>query len=131
MDLTVGDICDGKVTGITKFGVFVQLPNGKSGMVHISEVANTFVKDIRQHLKENQEVKVKVIKIDKEGRVNLSIKQATVPSSKPMTFKTQPIVKTPQELFEDKLKSFMKDSESRMADLKHNMDKKSGSKRRK
>ena len=138
MNFTVGEIYDGKVTGITKFGAFVSLPGGKSGMVHISEVANTFVKDIGEHLKENQDVRVKVIKIDKEGRVNLSIKQAAVQQNagRPVSHKKAPaapvsVPKTPQEQFEDRLKMFMKDSESRMADLKHNMDKKNGSRRRK
>ena len=76
MELTVGTIYDGKVTGITKFGAFVALPGGKSGMVHISEVANAYVEDIKQYLSEGQEVKVKLIGIDPQGRVNLSIKKA-------------------------------------------------------
>ena len=71
MELTVGTIYDGKVTGITKFGAFVALPGGKSGMVHISEVANAYVEDIKQYLSEGQEVKVKLIGIDPQGRVNL------------------------------------------------------------
>jgi S1 RNA binding domain protein len=139
MDFAVGEILEGKVTGITKFGAFVSLPGGKSGMVHISEVANTFVKDIREHLQEKQEVRVKIIKVDKEGRLNLSIKQAMETGSgkpayrkpAPKTAAPAPAPKTPQEQFEDRLKMFMKDSESRMADLKHNMDKKNGSRRRK
>ena len=79
MELTVGTIYDGKVTGITKFGAFVALPGGKSGMVHISEVANTYVEDIKQYLAEGQEVKVKLIAIDPQGRINLSIKKAEPP----------------------------------------------------
>ena len=70
----MGTIYDGKVTGITKFGAFVALPGGKSGMVHISEIANTYVEDIKQFLTEGQEVKVKLIAIDEQGRINLSIK---------------------------------------------------------
>ena len=76
MDLAVGSIVEGKVTGITKFGAFVALPEGKSGMVHISEVAATFVNDIKDFLQEGQQVKVKVINIDQAGRINLSIKKA-------------------------------------------------------
>ena len=76
MDLAVGAIFEGKVTGITKFGAFVSLPEGKSGMVHISEVANSFVNDIKDFLTEGQDVKVKVINIDQAGRINLSIKKA-------------------------------------------------------
>ena len=76
MDLAVGAIFEGKVTGITKFGAFVALPEGKSGMVHISEVANSFVSDIKDFLTEGQMVKVKIIGIDQAGRINLSIKKA-------------------------------------------------------
>ena len=76
MELTVGTVTEGKVTGITKFGAFVALPGGKSGMVHISEVANAFVQDISQHVQEGQTVKVVVIGIDERGRINLSIKRA-------------------------------------------------------
>ena len=76
MELEVGSILEGKVTGITKFGAFVLLPMGKSGMVHISEVANTFVDDINNFLKEGQTVTVKLIAIDPQGRINLSIKKA-------------------------------------------------------
>ena len=79
MDLAVGAIFEGKVTGITKFGAFVALPEGKSGMVHISEVANSFVSDIKDFLTEGQMVKVKVINIDQAGRINLSIKKAQQP----------------------------------------------------
>ena len=75
MELAVGAVLEGKVTGITKFGAFVSLPEGKSGMVHISEVANSYVNDIKDFLSEGQEVKVKVIRIDREGRINLSIKK--------------------------------------------------------
>ena len=76
MELEIGSIYEGKVTGITKFGAFVLLPMGKSGMVHISEVANTFVDDINNFLKEGQTVTVKLIAIDQQGRINLSIKKA-------------------------------------------------------
>ena len=74
--LEVGAIVEGKVTGLTAFGAFVSLPDGKSGMVHISEVSNSFVKDIKDHLKEGQDVKVKVVNITDEGKISLSIKKA-------------------------------------------------------
>ena len=74
MELTVGAILEGKVKSITNFGAFVALPDNKTGMVHISEVANTYVSDIRQHLTEGQEVKVTVIAVD-GGKINLSIKR--------------------------------------------------------
>jgi len=137
MDLALGTIIEGKVTGITKFGAFVALPEGKSGMVHISEIANTFVNDIKDHIAEGQTVKVKVISIDKEGRINLSIKKA-----EEQTYQSRDndadtagakrfaadIRKGPQT-FEDKLKKFMADSESKMSDLKSYTDKKVGSRR--
>ena len=76
MELGVGSILEGKVTGITKFGAFVSLGENKSGLVHISEIANTYVNDIHEHLQEGQAVKVKVLAIDENGRINLSIKRA-------------------------------------------------------
>lgn len=76
MTLEVGAILDGKVTGLTNFGAFVELPGGKTGMVHISEVANTYVKEIRDFVKENEVVKVKVLSIGDDGKVSLSMKQA-------------------------------------------------------
>ena len=74
MQVEVGAVVEGTVTGITKFGAFVSLPDGKSGLVHISEIANTYVSDIRQHLTEGQDVKVMVIGLE-NGKVNLSIKR--------------------------------------------------------
>lgn len=78
--LEIGAIYDGKVTGLTGFGAFVSLPDGKSGMVHISEVSNTYVKDIKDFLKEGQEVKVKVVGISPEGKISLSIRKAQEPT---------------------------------------------------
>ena len=75
-EIEVGAILEGKVTGITKFGAFVSLPGGKSGLVHISEIAYSYVSDVNDHLSEGQDVKVKVINIDENNRINLSIKQA-------------------------------------------------------
>ena len=79
MEFGVGSILDGKVTGITKFGAFVSLPEGRSGLVHISEIAYSYVSEVSEHLKEGQEVKVKVIGIDQNNRINLSIKQVSPP----------------------------------------------------
>ncbi|MFA6308831.1 MAG: S1 RNA-binding domain-containing protein [Clostridia bacterium] len=78
MLVEVGNVVEGKVSGITSFGAFVQLPEGKSGLVHISEVADEYVRDINEHLKENQVVKVKVISLVNKGKISLSIKQANV-----------------------------------------------------
>ena len=76
MQLQVGDIVEGKVTGITNFGAFVKLAGGETGMVHISEVSTVFIKDIKEHLSENQEVKVKILSFGDGGKISLSIKQA-------------------------------------------------------
>lgn len=76
MSLQVGSIVEGKITGLTKFGAFVDLSDGKVGMVHISEVADTYVKEITDFLKEGQEVKVKILNIDDSGKISLSIKKA-------------------------------------------------------
>ena len=154
MGLAVGEILEGKITGITKFGAFVALPEGKSGMVHISEVANSYVNDIKDFVKIEDAVRVKVINIDDQGRINLSIKRAqeqprTEQQAQPKAeFRPRP-ERRPQQrsfapqqrenkqrdpgsmTFEDKLKMFMADSESRMADIRHNTDRKNGSRRRK
>ena len=77
MQLEIGKIYNGKVKGITQYGAFVDIEGGGTGMVHISEIANTYVSDIREHLTEEQEVKVKVIGINEAGKVSLSIKKAS------------------------------------------------------
>lgn len=83
MGIEVGSILDGKVTGITNFGAFVSLPGNRSGLVHISEIAYSYVNDVHDHLAEGQEVKVKVIGVDANNRINLSIKQAAPPPPRP------------------------------------------------
>ncbi len=83
MQPTVGEIFEGKVTGITKFGAFVSLPDGSNGLVHISEIANTYVNDVHDHVTEGQTVKVKVIGISEAGKINLSIKRAEPPAPRP------------------------------------------------
>lgn len=146
MDLTVGSIYEGKVTGITGFGAFVQLEPGKSGMVHISEVANTYVDDIKKHINEGDIVKVKLISIDQNGRINLSIKKAlpvlekpqvvpkhekAVPSQSSSSDDGSMLDRSQDSLFEDRLRMFMQRSESKMSDLRMQKDKKSKARRRK
>ena len=133
MELEVGAIVAGKITGITKFGAFVTLAPGKSGLVHISEIASTYVSDVRDHLTEGQDVMVKIIGVDQSGRMNLSIKSATaLPAEEPYI---RPQVKQPamavaaEPSFEDKLKRFMQDSDSKISGLKQYSDKK-GARRR-
>ncbi len=131
MLVEVGSIVEGKVAGITNFGAFIQLPEGKTGLVHISEIADEYVKDIKNHLHENQEVKVKVLSMD-NGKISLSIKKAVERQAEPKT------VRPPAEIdwnkgasesmtFEDLLSKFMKDSDERMHDLKKNFESKRGS----
>ena len=149
MDLAVGAIVEGKVTGITKFGAFVALPEGKSGMVHISEVASTFVNDIKDFLQEGQTVRVKVLSTE-NGKINLSIKKALPQEERPRSFRPAPrsgaprpapqrgparpapppVPPTPDQIFEDKLKQFMTASEGRMADLNRSMDGRRGRRRK-
>ena len=141
MSLEVGAIVEGEVTGITNFGAFVQLPEGKVGLIHISEVSNVYVKDVHDFLKEHDKVKVKVLSVDARGKIGLSIKQLTPPPAAP-----QPKPQRPQNdnrerrggqrpqnarsmsplSFEDKLSKFLKDSDDRMFDLKRNADSKRG-----
>lgn len=83
MGFEVGSVLEGKVTGITKFGAFVSLPENRSGLVHISEIAYSYVNDVHDHLSEGQTVTVKVIGIDDNNRINLSIKQAAPPPARP------------------------------------------------
>lgn len=137
MSLEVGSILEGKVTGITKFGAFVSLPDGKNGMVHISEVSHSYVSDIREHLSEGQEVKVKVLSVD-ESRVSLSIKKAQEADRKqsfgrrpsaPRTGRPAADEAVPAS-FEDKLKQFMQESENRMSDLRAHTESRRGRGRR-
>jgi len=132
MDFEVGSICAGKVTGITKFGAFVTIAPGKSGLVHISEIASSYVSDVREHLTEGQEITVKIIGIDQTGRMNLSMKSAVpVPMSVSPRRPPQPKQATSvsEPSFEDKLKRFMQDSDNKMSGVKQYSDKK-GARRR-
>jgi S1 RNA binding domain protein len=119
MTIAVGGIVEGIVTGITNFGAFVTLPDGQVGLVHISEVADTYVKDVNDYLKQNDRVKVKVINVDPKGKVGLSIKQATARPSGGGS-------RRPRESLEDKLLKFLKESDERQQTLKRNIDSKRG-----
>jgi len=150
MELTVGAVLEGKVKSITNFGAFVSLPENKTGMVHISEVANAYVSDIRQHLTEGQDVKVMVIGTD-NGKINLSIKRLEpkpqrenngprpnnfrsngAPRREGGSFQNQPQAqqrpqrapvqpaapKTADQLFEEKLKAFMSESDTKLSSMR-------------
>ncbi len=156
MGIEVGSILDGKVTGITKFGAFVSLPGNRSGLVHISEIAYSYVNDVHDLLAEGQEVKVKVIGIDANNRINLSIKQALPPPPRPERRPgprsggsgpradgdrrppsrrsgpgrgpaPEPTQPRGPASFEDQLKQFMASSDSKLSEL--HMNEKRGSRR--
>ncbi len=119
MELKVGAVLEGKVKSITNFGAFVTLPENHTGMVHISEVANCYVSDIRRHLTEGQTVKVKVMKIDEGGKVALSVKKAEEPAPRrPLKAETPRVCQSAPVgpmTFDEKLKQFMSDSDSRIS----------------
>ena len=157
MELTVGAVLEGKVKTITNFGAFVTLGDNKTGMVHISEVANTYVSDIRQHLTEGQDVKVMVIGLD-GGKINLSIKRleakpprenaprqggnfrnnprrenqnAPAQNRPARTAPTPPPApKTADQLFEERLKQFMSESDSKISSIRQYSDHRTKSRRR-
>ena len=161
MELEIGAIQEGKVTGITKFGAFVLLPGGKSGLVHISEIANAYVSDVNDYLKVGDTVKVKILSVNEAGKVNLSIKQAQPSAPRPArpprpaqpaqnaarpAYASRPSnggyrsaaprdgeVAGPSgdSSFEDKLKHFMQQSDSKISDSKIYADRRSGGRRRK
>ncbi|SFR04496.1 S1 RNA-binding domain-containing protein [Desulfoscipio geothermicus] len=121
MPVQTGKILEGKVTGITNFGAFVELPGGETGLVHISEIAEEYVKDVNDFLHINDTVKVKVISVDPKGKIGLSIKQ-TIESPKKRPFQR----KKPDISFEEKLSRFFKDSEDRLQGLRRSADAKRG-----
>lgn len=146
MPISIGDIYEGTVTGITNFGAFVSLPEGKSGMVHISEVSNVYVKDINEFVKDGQSVKVKVIAIDEKGKISLSMKQAmpATPADEHKRREEKPAARTPAPNppvysdgwvpepsgdadFEGMMAKFKKQSEEKMSDFKRSRDAKHSS----
>lgn len=129
MEIAVGQILEGKITGITNFGVFVDLGDNKSGMVHISEVAQTYVSEIREHVKENDQVKVKVLGISDDGKISLSIKRAMeekkperkakpAAQSKPDSSVVWNTKKAEPASFEEMMNRFKQTSEEKFSDLK-------------
>lgn len=138
MSLSVGQIVEGSVTGITNFGAFVELPDGRTGLVHISEIADTYVKDIREYFNMNDKVSVKIISIDEDGKkIGLSIRQAQ-PDYDP----NKPRTRAPgssagsrarsgrgsrsDDSFEEKLARFLRESEKKQSDLRKSLSKRGG-----
>ena len=142
MELSVGAIVDGKVKSITNFGAFVSLPGNKTGMVHISEVSNTYVSDIRQHLTEDQDVRVMVVAME-GNKINLSMKRLEekpqrearpAPRREERSHRSAPTPppapKTADQLFEEKLKQFMSESDSKISSLRQYSDHRTRNRRR-
>lgn len=131
-ELEVGQIVEGTISGITHFGAFVVLPNGRTGLVHISEVADAYVKDIKDYYKENDKVQVKVLSMDPKGKIALSIRQSQPQSERPPARQSAPRRDNRHERrgsqvsFEDKMQRFMRDSEDRLGDLRRSNDSKRG-----
>jgi S1 RNA binding domain protein len=128
MSIEVGSVLEGVVTGITNFGAFVELPEGQVGLIHISEVADVYVRDVKDFLKEQDKVTVKVLSIDARGKIGLSVKQALapVPKKPPVADIRRPVSKVSHVSFEDKISKFLKDSDERLSDLKRNTESKRG-----
>ena len=145
MSIEVGDVVEGTVTGITKFGAFVDLADGKVGLVHISEVADVYVNDVKEFLKIGQKVKVKVLSVDDHGKIGLSIKrlQPKKPEA-PSGASAQPSSSARRQFgtdfrgksagrfpagpvsFAAKLSKFRKDSDERLPDRRRKTDSKRG-----
>ena len=140
--VSVGEVLDGKVMSVMPFGAFVEIGKNVSGLVHISEVSNTYVSDIRQHLTEGQDVKVVVLSID-GNKVNLSIKRLEARPQReaaprpaqprpqaPRTPTPPPAPKTADQLFEEKLKQFMSESDSKISSIRQYSEHRTKSRRR-
>ncbi|MDL4840874.1 S1 domain-containing RNA-binding protein [Aquibacillus rhizosphaerae] len=141
MSIEVGSKVEGKVTGITNFGAFVELPGGTTGLVHISEVADSYVKDVNDHLKVGDQILVKVIS-EKDGKTALSIKKAVdKPEGQTSSYSRRPRQGKddknsknfrskgnfkPKESFEDKMANFLKTSEENLSTLKRSKESKQG-----
>ena len=132
MPIDIGSEIEGKVTGITKFGAFVELPEKKVGLVHISQVADNYVTDITKHINLGDMIKVRVLGITKEGKYDLSIKQVGKPAwqHKPRRAKEEGDRAMPGS-FEDKISQFLKQSEEKLSDWKRNLETKQTGKKKK
>ncbi|MBQ5823664.1 MAG: S1 RNA-binding domain-containing protein [Clostridia bacterium] len=137
MQFEIGTVIEGKVSGLTNFGAFISLPGGATGMVHISEVSNTYVKDIHDYLTDGQDVKVKVLSISPEGKISLSIKQTEVvaapaapapraprrPQGRPNVWQGQQQSSSSEPAsFEDMMAKFKQVSDDKFSDLRRSND---------
>ena len=119
MPITVGKVVEGTVTGITNFGAFVELPEGKSGLVHISEISDDYVEKVTDYLKKYQKVKVKILSISKDGKISLSIRQAKPKTTNPIEIDWDRVDEQQKHMsFEDKLSQFLKESNDKQDQLR-------------
>ncbi|MBO5873049.1 MAG: S1 RNA-binding domain-containing protein [Clostridia bacterium] len=136
MQLTVGEIVEGKITAVKDYGVFVDLGEGKSGMVHISEIAQSYVSDIREFVKEGDLVKLRIMNIADDGKISLSIKRAMEQKEAPRPERREKRTYTPKapavvdssyvwtakksdsDSFEDMMSKFKATSDEKFSDLK-------------
>ena len=136
MQLEVGSVVSGKVTGITNFGAFVQLEGGKVGLVHISEIALEYVKDINEHVKVGDVLKAKIVEVTSNGKISLSIKKVLEEERKRAALRPADVAmftskQSDSELsFEEKMSRFKQDSDDKMLALKRNFESKRGSGKR-
>lgn len=143
MTIEVGSTIKGTVVKIAAYGVIVRLAGGKSGLIHISEIADTYVRNVRDYFSENDEVRVKVVRQNSKGRYELSVKQCEVkpepkterralePAGRSAAAVRSQVAQAPPpparpQTFEDRLSRFLKDSEERQLDLKRNIESKRG-----
>lgn len=125
MTVSVGEIVEGTVTGITNFGAFVQLPERKSGLVHISEISHDYVEKVSDYLKKGEKIKVKVLSISNDNKISLSIREAKPKSSQPKEIEwNKPENSQKGMSFEDKMNMFLKDSGEKHDQLKSRDSKK-------
>ncbi|MBB6451552.1 S1 RNA binding domain protein [Geomicrobium halophilum] len=130
MSIETGSKYKGKVTGVTHFGAFVDLPEGQTGLVHISEVADQYVKDIKEFVKVGDEVTVKVLKVEGDGKIGLSIRKAQDRPRENRDRHQGGKKREPKLSFEDKMSRFLKDSEENLATLRKQTDGKRGGRSR-
>lgn len=149
MEFEIGSTVEGTVVKLADYGAIVRLAGGKTGLIHISEVADTFVRDVKDYFKEHDRVRVKILSVNSKGRYELSTKQVEQPPREPALPREQrrPAERVPEPInlgpdstaekrssavstFEERFSKFMKDSEDRLLDLKRNIEAKRGRRRR-
>src|SRR3990172_1088860 len=123
MSLEVGNIVEGKVVKTTNFGAFVEIVGGLTGLIHISEITHSYVKEVTDFLRENDAVTAKVVAVKPDGKIDLSLKQLEEPKEEVRPVQTQPRVRS--ESFERMMRNFMRNSEEKLGEIKRNRENKS------